>query len=122
MLSRVRTANDQWCGVVSDENCLLIIPTPIGSIAIPIETVLTARTRANTLLPSPVESRKRDFDSAPLVSAEAIAKLFDVDSTWFLTRARENRIPHIRIGKYIRFDPDEVRKFLDEKSKRHANS
>ena len=62
-------------------------------------------------------------DSVPtLVDASNMAKSFDMAPSWFLTRARENRIPHFRIGKYVRFDPDEIRAFFQRKPDRHANS
>ena len=57
-----------------------------------------------------------------LVDASSIAKSFDMAPSWFLTQARENRIPHVRIGKYVRFDPVEIRAFFQRKPDRHANS
>lgn len=28
--------------------------------------------------------------------------------TWVLAEARANRIPHVRLGRYVRFDEDEL--------------
>lgn len=107
---------------MNDDATLLMLPTPIGTIAISVDTVLRARSRAKELLSSPIDTPHIDRDSYALVSAEAIGELFDIDSTWFLSRARENRVPHIRVGKYVRFDPEDVRTFFARKADRHANS
>lgn len=62
-------------------------------------------------------------DSAlTLVDASSIATSFDMAPSWFLTQARENRIPHVRIGKYVRFDPVEIRAYFQRNPDRHANS
>jgi hypothetical protein len=42
---------------------------------------------------------------AGLLSAEAAAIALSVDPQWLLRQAREARIPHFRIGRYVRFDP-----------------
>lgn len=41
-----------------------------------------------------------------LVDADAIAAQLDVPKSWVLAEARANRIPHTRLGKYVRFQPD----------------
>jgi excisionase family DNA binding protein len=40
-----------------------------------------------------------------LVSAEAAAAMLSVDAQCLLRQAREGRIPHVRLGRYVRFDP-----------------
>lgn len=40
-----------------------------------------------------------------LVDANSIAELLGVPASWVLTEARADRIPHVRLGKYRRFDP-----------------
>jgi excisionase family DNA binding protein len=47
--------------------------------------------------------------SAALLDAEGVAGLLRVPKSWVLAEARANRIPHIRFGRYVRFDPDELR-------------
>ena len=41
---------------------------------------------------------------APLLDARQAGELLNVPHTWVLAEARANRIPHIRLGKYVRFD------------------
>lgn len=46
--------------------------------------------------------------STPLIDASAAGALLGVPASWVLAEARAGRIPHIRLGRYVRFDPDEV--------------
>jgi excisionase family DNA binding protein len=46
--------------------------------------------------------------SGALLDAEGAAELLNVPRTWVLAEARADRIPHIRFGRYVRFDPDEL--------------
>lgn len=39
----------------------------------------------------------------PLLDADAAAKLLAVKPSWIYDAARERRIPHLRIGRHIRF-------------------
>lgn len=45
---------------------------------------------------------------APLLDATGVAELLQVPKTWVLAEARADRIPHVRLGRYVRFDPDEL--------------
>lgn len=44
----------------------------------------------------------------PLLDAAAAAELLDVPKSWVLEQARAERIPCIRLGRYVRFDADEL--------------
>lgn len=44
----------------------------------------------------------------PLLDAEQAAALLNVPKTWVLAEARANRIPHVRLGRYVRFVGDEL--------------
>jgi hypothetical protein len=35
-----------------------------------------------------------------------------VPASWLLAEARRGRVPHCRLGKYVRFDPDELRSWI----------
>jgi excisionase family DNA binding protein len=45
---------------------------------------------------------------APLLDAAAAAELLNVPASWVLAEARANRIPHIKLGRYVRFDAAEL--------------
>jgi excisionase family DNA binding protein len=47
-----------------------------------------------------------------LISASEMARELGVPESQLRKMARENRVPHYRIGKYVRFDPREVREYM----------
>jgi excisionase family DNA binding protein len=47
-----------------------------------------------------------------LVDAAVIAELLSVPKGWVLEQARNGVIPHVRLGRYVRFDADEVRAWV----------
>lgn len=40
-----------------------------------------------------------------LIDARAAGVQLGVPYSWLLAEARANRVPHVRLGKYVRFDP-----------------
>ena len=53
-----------------------------------------------------------------LLTVEEVAQRFKVPKSWLYERTRPNgpeRIPHIRLGKYVRFEESAITEFL----KRH---
>jgi excisionase family DNA binding protein len=50
----------------------------------------------------------------PLIDAKAASQLLGVPHTWLLAQAREGRIPHHRLGHYVRFNPQDLREWLRE--------
>ena len=55
-------------------------------------------------------------DSPPfaLIDAKAASGMLGVPPTWLLAQAREGRIPHHRLGHYVRFNPEDLREWLRE--------
>lgn len=51
----------------------------------------------------------RGTEPGPLLDARAAGQLLNVPPTWVLAEARADRIPHVRLGRYVRFDADELR-------------
>ena len=45
---------------------------------------------------------------APLLDARGAAALLCVPASWVLAEARADRIPHVRLGRYVRFDAAEL--------------
>jgi excisionase family DNA binding protein len=43
-----------------------------------------------------------------LVDATAAGELLGVPASWVLAQARAGRIPHVRLGRYVRFEPEEL--------------
>ena len=59
-----------------------------------------------------------------LLTVDDVAALLKVSKSWVYehTRSREksrsDRLPHVKLGKYLRFDPHVVRAFLDRQMRR----
>jgi predicted DNA-binding transcriptional regulator AlpA len=77
-----------------------------------------------TALPTPSGSANSNNSDAlhELLTVEDVAALLRVSKTWVYEHTRSRgtpraeRLPHIRIGKYVRFDPGAIRVFLDKKT------
>lgn len=54
---------------------------------------------------------------APLLDAEGAARLLNVPASWVLAEARAGRIPHVRLGRYVRFDADELAAWWRERAR-----
>ncbi len=51
---------------------------------------------------------------APLIDARAAGRPLGVPHTWLLAQARAERIPHHRLGHYVRFSADDLKLWLQE--------
>ena len=51
---------------------------------------------------------------SPLIDAKAAGRLLGVPHTWLLAQARAGRIPHHRLGHYVRFNADDLKQWLAE--------
>lgn len=49
-----------------------------------------------------------------LIDAKELAEKLGVPTSWVYRAAREGRIPSIKLGKYVRFDPEKAGKAFDE--------
>jgi excisionase family DNA binding protein len=56
--------------------------------------------------------------TGPLLDAAGAAELLSVPKTWLLAEARADRIPHIRLGRYVRFDPHELTEWVQTSRRR----
>ena len=52
-----------------------------------------------------------------LLTVEEIAQLLGVPKSWIYDRTRRGAIPHRKLGKYIRFDPETIQKWLEEQNR-----
>jgi excisionase family DNA binding protein len=56
--------------------------------------------------------------AAPLlVDAQTAAAQLALPASWLLTQARANRVPHTRLGKYVRFNQDELARWAAERTR-----
>lgn len=56
-----------------------------------------------------------DRNAAELLTVEEVAALLKVPKTWVYERTRRTRrrLPHIKLGKYLRFEEAAVLEFID---------
>jgi hypothetical protein len=57
---------------------------------------------------APVAQKAAGDPVTPLLDAKAAAALLNVPPSWVLTEARADRIPHVRLGRYVRFEGPEL--------------
>jgi excisionase family DNA binding protein len=50
----------------------------------------------------------------PLMDAKAASELLGVPASWLLAQARAGRVPHHRLGHYVRFSAEDLREWLAE--------
>jgi excisionase family DNA binding protein len=85
-----------------------------GSIAMPRDESLATATTTH------IDSSAAQL--LELLTVEDVAALLKVSKSWVYehTRTRgeprSDRLPHVKIGKYVRFDPRLVREFLDRRT------
>ena len=51
-----------------------------------------------------------------LLTAEQVAEMYQVPKSWVYGRVRKRgveRLPHLKLGKYLRFEEGAVREFLE---------
>lgn len=69
----------------------------------------------------PATVHNSEGDLHGLLTVDDVAALLKVSRSWVYEhsrskqRARSDRLPHIKIGKYVRFEPSAVRAFLQRK-------
>jgi excisionase family DNA binding protein len=49
-----------------------------------------------------------------LLTVQEAADLLRVPVGWLYERTRSNSIPHVKLGKYLRFDREELAGWIDE--------
>ena len=86
---------------------------PVGKSRGPAASPVGLRSRAARLL-----GRRRGIAEVggftPLLDAKAAGRLLGVPHTWLLAQARLGRIPHHRLGHYVRFNPHDLEQWLKD--------
>jgi excisionase family DNA binding protein len=67
-------------------------------------SVVVMESSERKLPPSPVAPN----GTAPLLDAAEAGRLLSVPMSWVLAEARADRIPHVRLGRYVRFSAEEL--------------
>lgn len=53
-------------------------------------------------------TRVADVPAVELLDAKEMASRLQIAPSWLLDQARQGRVPHVRLGKYVRFQPGAV--------------
>lgn len=51
--------------------------------------------------------------TGPLLDAKDAAELLSVPESWIRAEARADRVPHVRLGRYVRFERAALEQWLD---------
>lgn len=49
-----------------------------------------------------------------LLTADQVAEILQVDKSWVYAACRSGRIPHIRLGRYVRFSEVAIEEWMAE--------
>ena len=79
---------------------------------------------APTTTPPARQPNESATDVLELMTVADVAALLRVSRSWVYEhtrlrgKPRSDRLPHLKLGKYVRFDPHVVRAFLDRQTAR----
>jgi excisionase family DNA binding protein len=48
----------------------------------------------------------------PMMNAQSAAEMLGLPPTWLLRKARDGQIPHVRFGRYVRFERVALREWV----------
>jgi excisionase family DNA binding protein len=57
---------------------------------------------------------ERPNEDEPLLTADEVASLMRVTTAWVYAESRRNALPHVRLGRYVRFRRSAIERWLDE--------
>lgn len=57
-----------------------------------------------------------EMEQRKLVAVKEMAEILNVPVSWIYQRTRLGGIPHIKVGKYVRFHPEEVLESLKKQN------
>ena len=69
--------------------------------------------RAENPLDAALAARAQRARVTPLLDAKDAGALLAVPPSWLLAQARRNAVPHVRLGKYVRFDEADLHRWVE---------
>ena len=52
-----------------------------------------------------------------LINIREAAKMLNVPISFLYARTRTNQVPHLKLGKYCRFDPEQLKQWVDRQKR-----
>ena len=80
----------------------------------PARSTIRTRTAPTSGARERLQQARAVSAGSPLVEAEQAAKLLGVPPRWLRDQARAMKVPHHKLGRYVRFDLDELIDWLEE--------
>lgn len=88
---------------------VFMVPSPSGWLALDRDQFEQALRRGDAYLPAAQSNATAPpVTPAELVDADQLQALTGVPASWWMAQAREHRVPHVRIGRRVRFNAAEV--------------
>lgn len=79
----------------------VIIPFGDRFLVLSDDQLKQALARGEDLFPR--AEQQQGSSSERILDAEGMAEITQIPASWFLEQARRKQIPHLRVGKYVRF-------------------
>ncbi|WP_445152802.1 helix-turn-helix domain-containing protein [Baekduia sp. Peel2402] len=57
---------------------------------------------------------QQEQDQEALMTADEVASLMQVTSAWVYAESRRGALPHVRLGRYVRFRRSAINRWLDD--------
>lgn len=88
---------------------VLVVVPGLGALALAPEAFRAALAKGRELVSQPAEAAPAGNGVAPaLVDAAELERRSGVPASWWMSRARQRRVPFRKIGRRVRFDPAEA--------------
>jgi len=82
-----------------------------------LEDALLAHVQEVRAIRGEIKKQTAGGDLEPLLDAEEVAKILGVDVGHVYQQARNHKLPSIMVGKYRKFPPAELKKWIEGKNK-----
>ena len=81
-----------------------------------LEDALLAQIQEVRCIRSEIQKHAANGSLEPLLGAEQVAQILGVDVGHVHAQARSRKIPSVMVGKYRKFSPSQLKKWLDRKN------
>src|SRR5215467_8381409 len=81
-----------------------------------LEDTLLAQIQEVRCIRSEIRKQADNGSLEPLIGSEQVAEILGVDVGHVHAQARSRKIPSIMVGKYRKFSPSQLKKWLDRKN------
>lgn len=87
---------------------IFVVSTPFGVLALSEGEILAGKARMDSWPKYHSPPPAAEAVNPCALTAEQAGEILNLDPSWLMTGAREESIPVIRFGRYVRFDPADI--------------